>query len=316
VKVVGAVDRDPKLVGKTLEDLWGPGRADGAVRVVASPADLAVPGDVALLTTTSRLETLEPQLEPLFAKALNVVSSSEELFYPALGGLERTERIDALAKKHGVSVTGAGINPGFLMDVLPAVLAVVSGPPFTVRCERYVDLAKRRVPLQKKAGLGMEPDEFTGLADAFQIGHVGLVESAAYLAGRLGLAINTIEESLEPVESTAAFTWNDQSYPAGRVIGFEHQAKAWGAGQDAKTAPLQFFLRMSYHQENPRDRIILNGNPTVDLTIRPCVAGDPATAAILVHLAAQSVSAAPGLRLSHELGLLPQGPRYHVCKSS
>jgi hypothetical protein len=34
-----------------------------------------------------------------------------------------------------------------------------------------------------------------------------------------------------------------------------------------------------------------------------------------VHLAAQSPSAPPGLRLSHELGLLPQGPRYHVSKT-
>ena len=128
--------------------------------MVAAASDLKDKGDVALLATTSRLDTLEPRLEPLFAKGLNVVSSSEELFYPPLSGLERTQRIDALAKKHGVSVTGAGINPGFLMDVLPVVLAVVSGPPFTVRCERYVDLAKRRLPLQKKAGMGMEADEF------------------------------------------------------------------------------------------------------------------------------------------------------------
>jgi hypothetical protein len=315
VKVVGAVDRDPKLVGKTLGDLWGPGRSDGAVRVVAAASELTEPGDVALLTTTSRLDTLEPQLEPLFAKKLNVVSSSEELFYPFLGGRERADRIDALARKHGVSVTGAGINPGFLMDVLPAVLAVVSGPPFTVRCERYVDLAQRRLPLQKKAGMGMEPDDFRRLADAFQIGHVGLVESVAYLSGRLGLPIATVEETLEPVVSTAAFTWNEESYPAGRVVGFEHQAKAWGAQQDAKSPPLHLFLRMSYHQENPRDRIILNGIPPVDMTIKPCVAGDPATAAILVHLAAQSIAAVPGLRLAHELGLLPQGPRYHIVKS-
>jgi 4-hydroxy-tetrahydrodipicolinate reductase len=309
---VGAIDRDPALVGKSLGELWGAGRTDGAVKVVASVLDLTAQGDVALLTTTSRLDTLEPQLEPLFQRGLNVVSSSEELFYPYLSGRERAERIDALAKKHGVSVTGAGINPGFLMDVLPAVLAVVSGPPFTVRCERYVDLAKRRLPLQKKAGMGMEADAFRKLADSFQIGHVGLVESAAYLSGRLGLKVTTIEESLDPVVAEAPFEWGGQTYPAGRVIGFEHQARAWGSGERSAAAPLQYFLRMSYHQADPRDRVTLTGNPPVDLTIRPCVAGDPATAAVLVHLAAQSPSAPPGLRLPNELGLLPQGPRYHV----
>jgi len=314
VQVVGAVDRDPAMVGKTLADLWGPGRTDGAVRVVAAAKDLTAPGEVAILTTTSRLDSLEPQLEPLMSQGLHVVSSSEELFYPTLSGSERAARIDALARKHRVCVTGAGINPGFLMDALPAVLAVVSGPPFKVRCERYVDLAQRRVPLQKKAGMGMDADEFRRLAEAFQIGHVGLVESAAYLAGRLGLAIHSIEESLEPVLADAPFTWAGQSFAQGRVIGFQHQALAWGEGQSSEDAPLVLFLRMSYHQDDPRDRVILRGRPPIDLTIRPCVAGDAATAAVLVHLAARSPGAPSGLRLTHELGLLPQGPYYHVTR--
>ena len=311
VVVVGAVDRDPSLVGKTLGDLWGPDRADGSVKIVAAAADLAEAGDVALLTTTSRLDTLEPQLEPLFARGLHVVSSSEELFYPYLTDGARADRIDALARRYKVGVTGAGINPGFLMDVLPVALATASGPPFTVRCERYVDLARRRVPLQRKAGMGMDPAEFRALADAFQIGHVGLVESVAYLAGHLGLEITTVQESLEPVVAEAPFRWMEADHPAGKVVGFVHRARAWGSGGPAD-APLEFYLKMSYHQEDPRDRIILGGTPPVDLTIRPCVAGDPATAAVLVHLAARMPTAAPGLRLPDELGLLPQGPRFRV----
>ena len=312
IEIVGAVDVNPALVGKTLGELWGLGRSDGAVSVVAKASDLKNQGEVALLTTTSRLDTLEPQLEPLLAAGLNVVSSSEELFYPYLTDPTRAERIDALAKKYGRAVSGAGVNPGFLMDVLPVVLATVSGPPFTVRCERYVDLAKRRVPLQTKAGMGMDPDEFRTLADTFKIGHVGLVESVAYLAGHLGLKITQVEESLEPVTSTAPFSWQGQDFAAGRTIGFEHQAWAWGEGGSAQDAPLKMYLRMSYNQEDPRDRIVLTGNPPIDLTIRPCTGGDAATAAILVHLAAQTPTAKPGLNLPHDLGLLPQGPRYFV----
>ena len=316
VRVVGAIDRDPRLVGRTLAELWGPGRSDGDVRIVASAADLAEPGRVALLTTTSRLETLEPQLEPIFARGMGVVSSAEELFYPPLSGSERAARIDALARRYGVAVTGAGINPGFLMDVLPAVLAVAGGPPFRVRCERYVDLARRRVPLQKKAGMGMEPDEFRRLADVQGIGHVGLIESAAYLAGRLGIAIRAIEETLDPVVAEAGFEWLGTTYPAGRVIGFVHQARAWGDGGSAADAPLESYLRMSYHQEDPRDRVVLQATPPIDMTIRPCTAGDPATAAVLVHLAARVASATPGLRYPDELGLVPQGPHYRVERVS
>ena len=312
VVIAGAIDRDPKLIGKTLGELWGGAWADSKVRVVAAADQITERADVALLTTTSRLESLEPQLEPLFARGLNVVSSSEELFYPALSDPARAARIDALAKMHGVSVNGAGINPGFLMDVLPTVLAVASGPPHRVRCERYVDLAQRRVPLQMKAGMGMDADEFRRRAEAIQIGHVGLIESIAYLAGRLGFAATSIEESLEPVLAADPFEWQGETHPAGRVIGFVHQGRAWCEFQTRDDAPIQFYLRMSYHQTDPHDRIVLDGAPPIDMTIRPCTAGDPATAAVLVHLAARVVEAEPGLRPAHELGLVPQGPDYQI----
>ena len=314
VQVVGAVDIDPPKVGRTLGELWGSDRLDGEVRVVARPADLSEAADVALVTTTSRLDTLEPQLEPLFAERLHVVSSSEELFYPALSDSARADRINALAQRYGVNITGAGINPGFVMDVLPVVLSVASGPPLSVRCERYVDLAQRRLPLQVKAGLGLDSEEFRRRAEASQIGHVGLIESAAYLAAHLGFLITTIEESLEPVVAEAPFTWCDRRYDAGRVIGFEHQVRAWGKGQDSDSAAVQLSLRMAYHQEDPRDRVVVSGTPLIDVMIRPCIAGDPATAAVLVNLATQSLLAPPGLRLTHELGLRPQGPMHRVSR--
>jgi 4-hydroxy-tetrahydrodipicolinate reductase len=312
VQVVGAVDIDPQKVGKTLGQLWGAGRSDGEVRVVSQPSELDGDADVAFVTTSSRLATLESQLEPLFGRGLHVISSAEELFYPALSDPHCAARIDALARRHGVSVTGAGVNPGFVMDVLPVVLAVASGPPITVRCERYVDLTQRRVPLQVKAGLGLKADEFRRRAEEIQIGHVGLIESTAYLAGQLGFPIHSIEESLDPVVAEAPFEWNNKRYEAGTVIGFIHQTRAWGEGQSASKAPVQFYLRMSYRQADPHDRVVIEGTPRIDMTIRPCVAGDPATAAILVHLAARSPFAPHGLCLVHELGLLPQAPRQQV----
>ena len=312
VVVAGAVDRDPGMVGRTLGELWGEGREDGGVRVVGSVGEVVEEGDVAVVSTTSRLETLEPQIGPILERGLHVVSSSEELFYPWLTDNAAAERIDRLARARGKCVTGAGINPGFLMDVLPAALAVASGPPHRVVCERYVDLTTRRLPLQKKAGIGMTEGAFRALADERKIGHVGLVESVAYLAGQLGIAIVAIEESLGPVLADRAFEWQGRTYEPGTVVGFEHQARAWEDGGSRDSAPLRFYLRMSYLETDSRDRVSLSGAPPIDLTIRPCTAGDPATAAVLVHLAARMPGAPAGLRMPHELGLVPRGPHYRV----
>ncbi len=317
-QVVGAIDIKPEYQGKTLGDVWGdPGRRDASVPIVASAPELSVEADVAIVTTTSRLESLEPQLEPLFARRLHVVSSSEELFYPWLTDASRAERIDAMARNYGVRVSGTGINPGFLMDVLPAVMTMATNPPYAmIRCERYVDLAQRRLPLQAKAGLGKSAEEFRDLADRFRIGHVGLVESVAYLAGQVDAEIDRIVESLEPVPAPEALSWQGQSYPVGTVIGFEHQAWGLAPGQsesDLDQAPLQLYLIMRYPHPEPRDRVFIEGDPQIDLTIRPCVLGDSATAAVLLHLAGQTARAeGQGVRLPHQVGLGHHGPTRRI----
>ncbi len=40
---------------------------------------------------------------------------------------EWSAEVDRLAKEAGVAVLGTGVNPGFLMDLLPIALIVVGG---------------------------------------------------------------------------------------------------------------------------------------------------------------------------------------------
>ena len=304
-RIVGAVDRAASLVGKKLSEVAG---IESDVEVVGSLGEWRGEAEVAILTTSSRLGAIYEQLEACAERRLSVVSSAEELFYPGLEDAELAGRIDSLAIDSGVSILGAGINPGYLMDVLPTVLAMATGSIRSVACHRVVDVSMRRVPLQRKVGAGLTAEEFNRLADEGKLGHVGLVQSVAYLAGELGFAIDEIRELLEPAISRQGFELEGKKETPGKVAGIDHQA--WGLV--TKEPVIHLHLQMYVGAFDPRDTIVLEGTPRIECTLRPCVAGDRATAALLVQLAGHAAGAEPGLHFVHDLGLRPWATRYQI----
>src|SRR6266851_257935 len=68
--------------------------------------------DVVVLCTGSRLQNVLPQIEEAVAAGFHVVSTCEELAYPALKNSVVGRRIDKKAKEHRVGVLGTGGTPG------------------------------------------------------------------------------------------------------------------------------------------------------------------------------------------------------------
>ncbi|MBC7234194.1 MAG: dihydrodipicolinate reductase, partial [Chloroflexi bacterium] len=203
LEIVGAVDSDPALRGKRLDelaDLAAEGLVSGVV-VVGSVEEALAGGsaDVAVVTTTSSLARLEPQLAPLIAHGLRVVSTCEELAYPWKRQPALARRIDIAAREAGVAVLGTGVNPGFLMDLLPVALSGVCQRVETVLVERVQDAQYRRLPFQKKIGAGLSPAEFDAKIREGSLRHVGLTESMHMIAAAFGWELSETEEQIEPV---------------------------------------------------------------------------------------------------------------------
>src|SRR5207237_1722591 len=91
---------------------------------------------------------------------LSVVSTCEELSYPWLRHPEIAERLDKIAERRKVALLGTGVNPGFVLDRLPATLGSVVGRVDRVRALRVVDARTRRLQLQREVGAGMNGEEF------------------------------------------------------------------------------------------------------------------------------------------------------------
>src|ERR1700730_11329599 len=176
--------------------------------VAAMPPDVTVtddgsaalkrhPGAVLLHATGSRLDQVEGELAQALSAGLAVVSTCEETAYPWLRHPEIAERLDKIAERRKVALLGTGVNPGFVLDRLPATLGAVVGPVDRVRCLRVVDARTRRAQLQRKIGAGLNEEEFDRGVEDGTIGHVGLMESAALAALGVGLEVDEVDESID-----------------------------------------------------------------------------------------------------------------------
>lgn len=289
--VVAGVDLAPERVLPELRSALG----DGIDLPVATTLDAALadwdgsPG-VVVLATGSRLVDVASQITECVGRGWNVLSTCEELSYPAGIDEALTARLDAAATSNGVSVLGAGINPGFLMDALPVVLSLATTRVVAVSVRRRVNTDERRVPLQQKAGVGMTVEAFDELARTGGIGHVGLRQSAFLLASGLGWEVESYEESVVPVVAKEPVKTQLGLVPAGGVIGQHQLARARCGGE----AVIDYDLEMSARADNV-DEIDLFGPPDIHSAIRGGVNGDTGTEAVIANLVPAVERARPGV---------------------
>ena len=300
LNLVGAYDIDPKKVGKDLGSLVGLNRPTG-IRVTDDLEILDNGVDAVIHTTSSYLRDAFPQLESIVSRGADVVSSCEELSYPFVVDRKLASKLDLLARKHGATVLGTGINPGFLMDALPIALTAPCKSIKTIRITRKMNAATRRIPFQKKVGAGMSKEEFQAAIRNKRIsGHVGLEQSVSMLADAIGWRLDGVEVGkVEPVIAKSATEEGYVRIPAGRVAGVKQAAKGLGGGKTL--IELNFMAYVGSDEEY--DQIEIDGTPPVNCRISPCVHGDQGTVAMLVNMVPKVVSSPPGLYTMKDMQL-------------
>ena len=288
--VVGALDLDPDRVGQDLGAVLGQEAAGVTVRDDAEAALAELQPDVVLHTTLSFLDRIEGQLMTCIRAGAHVVSSSEELFWPFERDRAWAERVDAAAREAGVSVVGTGVNPGFVMDLLPVVLSGVAARVDRVTISRSVDAGRRRGPLQRKVGAGLSEAAFREKEAAGGFGHIGMVESARAVAAGLGWHGATFRETFGPHLATAAHTTPHATVEPGEVAGIHQTSHVVVDGEER--ASLTLTMAVGAPDE---DRVVIEGDPDLTVVVEGGTFGDTATVAAVVNAAPRVAAARPGL---------------------
>ncbi|MCY4160099.1 MAG: dihydrodipicolinate reductase [Bacteroidetes bacterium] len=296
LELVGAIDIDPDKAGKTVGSLVN---ASSDV-VISSNANKVLDDtkpDVVVHTTSSFIPKVEEQLTQCILVGASIVSSTEELPYPFDRYPKIAERLHTLAKENRVTVLGTGVNPGYAMDVLALVATGVCTDVRSVTVQRRVDAGLRRQPLQNKVGAGITVEEFRRRQAEGGFGHIGLIESLRLVMHGLGWPIKKFSELLEPVISEVEVETPYLTVRPGRVAGIKHTAEAYLNDHLA----VSLDLRMYVGAQQPEDRVVVDGDPPINLVIEGGIFGDTATVAALVNAIPHVLNASPGLRTVADL---------------
>ncbi len=296
VQLVGAIDIDPEKVNQTVGSLLN---ADSDILISADAEQVLsqTKPDVVVHTTSSFMPQVETQLVQCIVSGASVVSSTEELPYPFDRYPEIANRLDALAKEHGVSILGTGVNPGYAMDLLALVATGACTNVESVKVQRRVDAGLRRLPLQKKVGAGISVEEFQNRQAQGGFGHIGLVESLRLVMHGLGWSIDQYSELLEPVICEETVETPYITVTPGRVAGIKHTAEAVSNG----SVKVSLDLRMYVGAKQPEDRVIVAGNPPINLVVEGGIFGDTATVAALINAIPHIFQASSGLKTVSDL---------------
>jgi secondary-alkyl amine dehydrogenase [NAD(P)+] len=122
VEIVGALARSPAKIGRDVGKVAGLGHSIGVPVEGDAEAVLSRRPDIVLLCTKSFLPQVADQLRACVRHGANVVTIAEECLYPFSSSPVLAAEIDALAKHHGVTITGSGHQDIFWVNMVTLLL--------------------------------------------------------------------------------------------------------------------------------------------------------------------------------------------------
>ena len=296
--VVSAVDVDPRLAGQALSSVVP--SADPRIRI-HSGLDRVENWDeidCAIVATSSELPQCAASFRTILERGKAIVSTCEELLYPWLRHVALAEELEETARRHGGRLIGTGVNPGFLMDALPVFMTSVCRSVRGVAAYRIQDASSRRIPFQQKIGVGLDDAQFAAKVKDGSLRHVGLGESLHFIAHYAGLTIERWEEDIAPVRADRDMSSGVGLVARGRIAGVRQVAR--GYCDEQPVVHLEFQAAIGQH--DPYDRVVIEGEPRLDVVLPGGVHGDTATCAIVVNTIPRILAAAPGL---HTMATIP-----------
>jgi 4-hydroxy-tetrahydrodipicolinate reductase len=197
--VVGVIAHsNPDTIGKDAGEVAGLGVKLGVpVRTDAEAVFEECDADVAILAIASLMTDMEEHFDRCARHGVNAISTCEESFYPWTTSPAITNRLDKLAKEHGVTLCGCGAQDIGWAN-LPVLLA---GQHHRIdKMEGWIsyNVEDYGIALAKVHGAGLSPQDFQKeIAEAESL-PAYVWNSNEWLCAKLGWTIKSQRQELTP----------------------------------------------------------------------------------------------------------------------
>ena len=291
--VVAAVRRPSPADGGQLPlgDAWT------GVRVRTDPEAMLEEArpDVALVATRSELDSVLPVVELCARKGVHVACTSEELAWPDVEQPGAGASLHRTAEEAGVVIAATGINPGFAFDALPLVLAGAAWDVSEIVVQRTLDASVFGRDVHRSLGIGYTEPDFRNAVRSRRVrGHIGFAESARIIASRMGLEIEQFDEEIEPVLAERVHVLAGYTIAPPETAGVVQLATARVGGREWLRFELSLHVAPEAVGWETRDRIRIDGENELDVTMKPGMPAVSTTAALLVNAVPAVLAARPG----------------------
>jgi diaminopimelate decarboxylase len=302
-RLVGGIVHDPAKAGRDLGALTI-GEPLGVATTDALDEVLGMPGLDAVLYCGMGGAVLQDVLERCADAGKDVISAAG-LVHPVTDlGAERAQELDRRARAGGARILGAGMNPGFLLDALPVVLATSMPDPVSIFARRVSNISTwGPAVLRNELGFGSDAPD---VEDEPQF--IGFLRQSLNVVGdAIGLEFDAVEASPSPIRADRRIEFDGLVAEVGTVVGFYHAVVGRADGEDR--------VRLEWRGELKRGdegtELRIDGPGGISETVRFDVPADayPGTAARMVKSIAPLRALPPGLHTPAELAPVVQTQR-------
>lgn len=222
------------------------------------------------------------------------VVSSSALFHPVSEvGLQTATTLDQIARRAGVRLLGTGLNPGFLLDMLPSIWGALSPGWTKVTATRTVQADRWGPGARSHLGIGGEPAALEATVP------MPLTPSLIVLAAALDVVLAQTGERRTALVASDEVTLGDEVLAPGVAIGFDH--RAWAYADPGRTLEVVWHSAVGLAHYEPASvngiTVEIDGRMPMRMSATGAFAEDPypATAARLVQSAVAMQTVRTGL---------------------